>query len=134
MVPKELKLSLLLTLLLFVVFSLVLFGVRNTSSGQVGRVLDEQGQPVAGAYVIYGYNGQHFIHGEVDRPGTIIQTDRNGFFRIPSKKQKKLPLFSSKLYLEFYAVYDPITHCVGLLPNKKSSRWRGWERFAKDHW
>ena len=92
------------------------------SPGKRGRVLDANGTPIANAYVIYGYSGTecHIVDADVYyRPGTVIQTDENGYFRIPAAIRIRDPLFQSPfLYPQIFVVYDPRTHCAGTLPSK----------------
>ena len=48
---KELKISLLLTTVIFVVSFIALFQFRRRTPGKIGRVLDVEVNPIANSYV-----------------------------------------------------------------------------------
>ena len=79
MISKEQKKALAITAIIGLGLFIVLCLWLAISPGFTGRVLDVDGNPIANVYVVYGYRG-NYVHAQVDRPGTIIQTDRNGYF------------------------------------------------------
>ena len=102
-----------------------------------GRVVDENGNGIAGAYVVYGYEGtvNKLVDSDVyHRPGTIIRTDETGYFEIPGMISFHVPLMKGDLSLVVYAVYDPQTHCAGLLPYTRWYRATGLESYKKEQW
>ena len=131
MISKEQKKALAITAIIGLGLFVVLCLWCGISPGFTGRVLDVDGNPIANVYVIYGYRG-NYVEGQVDRPGTLIQTDRNGYFRIPPKVHTWLPPFA-RLYLEIYAVYDSKTHCAGALPSKRLNSTQ-LRYFEEGHW
>jgi hypothetical protein len=76
-------------------------------------VVDTNGSPLSGVFVVYDYYGYGFGFGEPGRytkPGSIIQTDNNGRFRIRSKLMFCVPGLQAPPNLRIHAVWSPQTH------------------------
>jgi hypothetical protein len=115
---RKITLSIIIIILIFAILR-YLYGCISPSLKM--QVLDENGTPIVGAYVVYGYTGIESKIVDWDyyrRPGTIAQTDMDGNFSISPSIHMRTPFFQYKLYPEIYAIYDPKTHCVGILPSK----------------
>jgi hypothetical protein len=137
-ISKEIKISLTLTAIVLFIIVIAMYLWSCISPAKKIRVTDVNNSPIANAYIIYLYTGtvSRGPAGSDDyhQPGSIAQTNKDGYFTIPSKMQLHLPLIKSKVYPEITAIYDPHTHCVGLLPNKKGSDWPKWDYFLANYW
>ena len=135
MKSEKRKISPLILLPLF--FPIVSLSGCCVVSGTEKRIVDANGNGIENVWIIYGYRGYKFTPGDsisYYRPGTIVQTDKNGFFRIPSTIHWFTPLLVSGLSLEYYAVYDPGTHCAGIAPYGIYLWSDGPERFREHYW
>lgn len=140
---KSKKSKIILSVILCFVILVILCLCVCISPGKRGRVLDANGTSIANAYVIYGYSGTecHIVDADVyHRPGTVIQTDENGYFRIPATIRLSNPFQSPFIYPQIFAIYDPGTHCAGTLPSKmwlkryEPYKQDGAEEFKNLHW
>jgi hypothetical protein len=89
-----------------------------------GKLVDEKGKPIEGAYMVYYYRGYRFNF--VDsisywRPGAIIRTDATGSYRMPRLWHIHSPL-DGRLSPWIALVYMPrLHHAFGpLVPGKSS--------------
>ena len=102
-----------------------------------GKVVDENDKGIAGVFVIYGYEGSTYKVVDSDsyyRPGTIVRTDEKGFFEIPRTSHFHAPFLKTDLFLDIYVIYDPQTHCAGILPYNRWHRSAGLSVFKKEMW
>jgi hypothetical protein len=102
-----------------------------------GKVVDENNNGIAGAFVIYGYEGSVYKVVDSDsyyRLGTIVRTNEKGFFEIPRTTHFHAPFLKTDLFLDIYVVYDANTHCAGLLPYNRWHRSSGLDVFKEEKW
>ena len=134
---KELRISLTITAIVLSVSILAIYLWSCIAPAKKIRVIDVNDTPIADAYVVYFYTGtaSRGPAGSDDyhQAPNIAQTNKDGYFTIPSKILLHFPLIKSKAYPEITAIYDPSTHCVGFLPNEKGSDWPKWKYFQERH-
>ncbi len=88
-----------------------------TAPGLDATIVDSKGNPLSGCFVVYHYElGSGFDR----RPGSIIETDPKGHFRIGRKIFPVFPLWEVHPEVEVKAVYSPKTHTVTTWPCYRS--------------
>jgi len=93
--------GLLIVLALLARFSFV------TAPGVEGTIVDSKGNPLEGCFIVYDY----YLGGGFDRrPGSVIETDSKGYFRIRPKVMRKFALWDIDPKAWVWSIYSPKTH------------------------
>lgn len=82
------------------------------------KVVDANGMPLTNVFVVYQYYGHGFgvgHPGSITKSGSVLQTDKNGRFKIPSKIFFRTPLMEERVELEIHAIWSSETHSRALL-------------------
>ena len=74
------------------------------------NVVSASGSPLSDAFVVYDYYGKGSLGGTFTEPGTILRTDKQGHFRIPSTFFFRIPLFQEPVKLRIDLIWSPQTH------------------------
>ncbi len=101
-----------------------------------GKVLDQQGNPVPGAFLVY-YVTSHSPFGIVHphtqlRQGELLQTDNEGVFTIPFRFSVFLP-FSDPVEIRLPAVYSPETRNYGFRYSEQDNIVRLYDDVSLKH-
>lgn len=72
-----------------------------------GTIVDAKGNPLSGCFVVYDYQ---FGGGFEPRPGSIIETDSKGYFRIPRKLFRIPPIWNIHPQIWVWRIYSTKTH------------------------
>lgn len=99
-----------------IVLALALLGRSCFTQGFTGQLMDTNGSPLQGAFVLFIYKNDSLNPGGANEhafASGFLETDENGQFHIPARFYFFIPLFQTSLQPWVEVAYSPKTHsCV----------------------